>query len=78
MLLGDEGRPNKEIAEALRISKSTANRIRKKYCEGDLDFALYEKARSGAPLKIDGKIDAQLTHLACSDTVWFNDNSGFR
>ena len=32
-----------------------------------MDFALHEKARSGAPLKMDGRIEAQLTLLACSD-----------
>lgn len=67
LLLADEGRNDKEIAETLRVSKSTVNRIRKRYCEGGLDFALHEKARSGAPPKIDGKIEAQLTLLACSE-----------
>jgi transposase len=67
LLLADEGIEDKEIAETLRVSKSTANRIRKRYCEGGLDFASHEKARSGAPPKIDGKIEAQLTLLACSE-----------
>jgi len=40
---------------------------KKRYFEGGLDFALHEKARSGAPLKMDGRIEAQLTLLACSD-----------
>jgi putative transposase len=53
LLLADEGRPDAEIAETLHVSKSTANRIRKRYCEGGLDFALHEKTRSGAPPKID-------------------------
>lgn len=30
-------------------------------------FALHEKARSGSPPKIDGRIEAQLTLLACSE-----------
>jgi transposase len=67
LLLADEGRPDVEIAEALKVSKSTANRIRKRYCEGGLEFTLYERARSGAPSKIDGRIEAQLTLLACSE-----------
>jgi putative transposase len=67
LLLADEGRPDKDIAETLRASKSTVNRIRKRYCEGDLDFALHEKARSGAPPKLDGKMEARLTLLACSE-----------
>ncbi len=68
LLLVDEGRPDKEIAETLRVSKSTVNRMRKRYCESDLDFALHEKARSGAPPKLDGKMEAQLTLLACSES----------
>jgi len=67
LLLADEGRDDREITEALKVSKSTANRIRKRYCEGGLDFALKEKARSGAPPKVDGKIETQLTLLACSE-----------
>jgi len=67
LLLADEGRDDEMIAEALKVSKSTVSRIRTRYCEGGLDFALHEKARSGAPRKIDGKIEAQLTLLACSE-----------
>jgi transposase len=32
-----------------------------------LDFALNEKPRSGAPPKINGRIEARLTLLACSE-----------
>jgi transposase len=67
LLLADEGRDDEMIAEALKVSKSTVSRIRTRYCEGGLDFALHEKARSGAPPKIDGRIEAQLTLLACSE-----------
>jgi transposase len=49
------------------VSKSTVGRIRKRYHEGGLDAALHEKARSGAPPKIDSRIEAQLTLLACSE-----------
>lgn len=67
LLLADEGRDDEMIAEALKVSKSTVSRIRTRYCESGLDFALHEKARSGAPPKIDGRIEAQLTLLACSE-----------
>ena len=67
LLLADEGRPDEYIAEALKVSKSTANRIRKRYFEGGLEFALHEKSRSGAPSNIDGRLEAQLTLLACSE-----------
>lgn len=48
-LSSDEGRDDEIIAEALKVSKSTVSRIGTIYCEGGLDFALHEKARSGAP-----------------------------
>jgi putative transposase len=67
LLLADEGRGDEEISDVLKVSKSTASRIRKRYCEGGLDFALREKSRSGAPTKLDGRIEAQLTLLACSE-----------
>jgi transposase len=67
LLLADEGRDDEDIAQALKVSKSTVSRIRKRYCESGLDSALHEKARSGAPPKIDGRIEAQLTLLACSE-----------
>src|SRR5512137_699325 len=67
LLLADEGRDDEMIAETLKVSKSTVSRIRTRYCDSGLDFALHEKARSGAPPKIDGRIEAQLTLLACSE-----------
>ena len=67
LLLADDERDDEEIAETLKVSKSTILRIRTRYCEGGLDSALHEKARSGAPSKIDGRIEAELTLLACSD-----------
>ena len=67
LLLSDEGRDDDEIAGALKVSKSTSNRIRKRYCESGLESALNEKARSGAPTKIDGRIEAKLTLIACSE-----------
>jgi putative transposase len=67
LLLADEGHSDEEIVEALKVSRTTVNRIRKRYCENGLEFALHEKNRSGAPPKIDGRIEAQLTLLACSE-----------
>jgi len=48
LLLSDDDLEDDEIVEALKVSKSTVCRIRKRYCEGGLDFALSEKPRSGA------------------------------
>ena len=40
--------------------------MRKNYHEHGLEKALQEKVRSGAPSKIDGRLEATLTMLACS------------
>lgn len=67
LLLADAGRSDLEIVDALGVSKSTAARLRKKYCQEGLDPVLYDKPRSGAPSKISGKVKAQLITIACSE-----------
>lgn len=66
LLMADEGYSNKEIVEVIKVSRPTVNHIRKRYCQEGLDSAINEKPRSGAPPKIDGTIEAQVTLLACS------------
>jgi transposase len=70
LLLTDESqKKNKgteEIASALMCSLPTITNIRKKFVEGGLEKALYDKPRPGAIPKITGEIEAQLTLLACS------------
>ena len=59
-------RCNKNIVKVLKITRPTVNRTRKRYCEEGLDSSISDKPRSGAPPKIDGTIEAQVTLLACS------------
>jgi transposase len=70
LLLSDEHQKKKkgtkEIASALLCSLPTITNIRKKFVEGGVENALYDKARPGAMPKITGEIEAQLTMLACS------------
>ena len=70
LLLTDEGQKKKkgtkEIASALLCSMPTITAIRRKFSEGGLENALYDKARPGAVPKITGEIEAQLTMVACS------------
>jgi transposase len=67
LLMTTEGRSDNEIQNTLHVSRSTICRIRKRYCTEGLEFAIYEKPRCGAPTKIDGRVEAELTLLACSD-----------
>lgn len=70
LLLTDETQKKKigmeEIASVLMCSLPTITAIRRKFVEGGLDNALYDKPRPGAVPKITGEIEAQLTLLACS------------
>lgn len=67
LLLADERRTDAEIAEVLNISRGTVFRIRKRYCQAGLEAAVHDRPRSGAPAKVTGRLDAQLTALACSE-----------
>ncbi len=67
LLLADEGYSNNDIVEVLKICRQTVNSIRKRYCLEGLESAINEKPRSGAPKKIDGTVEAQVTLLACSE-----------
>lgn len=70
LLLTDENQKKKqgaeEIASILMCSLPTITNIRKKFVEGGVENALYDKARPGAIPKITGEVEAQLTLLACS------------
>jgi putative transposase len=63
----NEGRSDKDIQNTLQVSRSTICRIRKRYCTEGLKFAICERPRTGAPTKIDGRVEAELVLLACSD-----------
>jgi transposase len=57
---------NQAIAEALQISGRTVSRIRQRFMSDGLEAALYDQARPGRPVEIDGEAEAKLVMLACS------------
>jgi transposase len=57
---------DEEIAQTLKTSIATIERIRERFVVGGLDFALREEPRSGAPRLLDGKHEAFLIALACT------------
>jgi transposase len=67
LLLADEGRTDEQIVAATGASRSTVERVRKRFAQEGLDAALSDKPRSGAPAKLDGKQEAMIVALACSD-----------
>ncbi len=66
LLLADEHMSDEEIIDTLGVDRKTIYRVRKNYHNHGLEKALQEKVRSGAPSKIDGRLEATLTLLACS------------
>ena len=67
LLLADEGHTDQQIAVATGAGRSTVERIRRRFAREGLDGALNDKPRSGAPPKLDGKQEAMIIALACSD-----------
>ncbi len=69
LLLADEGLKDVEIAKALNAAVTTVERVRKRFVEEGLEAALSERPRIGGALrrKLDGKGEAYLVALACSE-----------
>jgi transposase len=67
LLLADVGRTDEQIAAATGASRSTVERHRTRFARQGLEAALTDEPRSGAPAKLDGKQQAMIVALACSD-----------
>ena len=67
LLHADAGRTDEQIWTALQIGKSTVERTRQRFVEEGLEAALSERPRPGQPRKLNGKQEALLVALACSD-----------
>ena len=67
LLLADQGQTDAQIGQATGASDSTIERLRHRFARAGFAAACVEKARSGAPVKLDGKQEALIVALACSD-----------
>jgi putative transposase len=67
LLLAPEDRPDEEVAAVLDTSRSTVERIRRRFVEHGLEAALSERTRPGAAPKLDERGQATLIALACSN-----------
>jgi transposase len=66
LLKADEGLSDPKIMAAVEVSRPTVERIRKRFVEGGMDRALNEDPRPGPRRKLDGRGEAHLIALACS------------
>jgi putative transposase len=60
-------RTDEEVATAVLCSKGTVVNVRRRFRQGGLETALYDRPRPGAEPKVTGDIEAKLTMLACSE-----------
>ena len=67
LLRASEGWRDADIAVALETGHSTVERIRRRFVEGGLNHALNEDARPGQKRRLDGRAEAPLIALACSE-----------
>lgn len=58
---------DEEIMRAVETSRSTVERTRRRFVEGGLERALNEDKRPGQSRKLDGRGEAQLIALVCSE-----------
>ena len=67
LLKADEGMTDRDIASGLLISTSTVGRVRTRFVKEGLDSAPNERPRPGQKRKLDGRQQAHLIAIACSE-----------
>ena len=70
LLLLDEGRREKELTTILGVSRGTIYNVRQKYLQkkhAHILDVLHEAPHSGRSIKIDHRVEAHVTMIACSD-----------
>ena len=67
LLKADEGLKDEDIMAAVGVSRPMVERTRKRLVEGGLNKALNEDPRPGAKRRLDGRAEAHLIVLTCSE-----------
>lgn len=67
LLLANNNRTDEQIMQSLNVGRSTVERTRRRFVEGGMDRALYDRPRPGKARKLNGKQEAVLVALACSN-----------
>ena len=60
------GQHPQAISSALQVSLQTIFNVKRRYLSEGVEAALFDKSRSGRPVRIDGAQRAKITALACS------------
>lgn len=67
LLAADAGKIDAQIASLIQVHVNTVEHLRKRFVEGGVDHALTEAKRPGGQVNLDGRGEAVLVALACSD-----------
>jgi transposase len=67
LLLSDAGKTDEEIASVLHVTTVTVAEARKRWCSERLSRNLADQPKPGRKRKLDGKQEAFLVALACTD-----------
>lgn len=67
LLAADDGDADETIAGKVRVGTATVERVRKRFVLESLDVALSERQRPGKPRLLDGRQEAHVIALACSE-----------
>jgi transposase len=66
LLAAHARRTDEAIAKSVQVGTATVFRVKRRFVEGGVEHALYEKQRPGAARKLTGKQEALLVATACS------------
>lgn len=67
LLKADEGLTDEQIMAALNVSRPSVERIRKRFVSDGIQRALNDDPRPGQKRKLDGRAEATLIAIACTD-----------
>lgn len=67
LLYANDDARDEDVARLLQTSVATVERTRRRFVDGGLELALNELPKAGRARKLDGKQEAFVVALACSD-----------
>ena len=67
LLKADQGLADREVAAAVSLSAATVARVRRRFVEAGLEAAINDRPRPGRGRKLNGKQEAHLVAITCSN-----------
>ena len=67
LLKADAGRADREVAAAVSLSAATVARVRKRFVEEGVEAAINDRPRPGRGRKLNGRQEAHLVAITCSN-----------